>query len=56
LVLEVEVELGAAIAEDCSEEDDKEQREGDSPEYVALAAVPALEVSTDYGVDSASRD
>jgi len=53
LILEVKVELGASAAEDCSEEYYEEQGEGDGPEYVALAAVPALEVSSDYGVDSA---
>ena len=55
LILEVKVELGASAAEDCSEEYYEEQGEGDGPEYVALAAVPALEVSIDYGEDSASH-
>src|SRR2546427_11297832 len=53
LVLEVQVELCASIAEDCSEEDDEEEGERDGPEDVALATVPTLEVSTDYRVDSA---
>jgi hypothetical protein len=55
LVLEVEIELGASVSEYCPEEDDEKQGKRDSPEYVALAAVPALEVSADYGVDSASQ-
>ena len=55
LVLEVEVELGASTAEDRSEEDDEKEWKGYGPEYVALAAVPALEVSSDNGIDSAPR-
>jgi len=53
LVLEVQIELGASAAEYGSEEDDEEEWESYSPEYVALAAVPALEMPSDYGVDSA---
>src|SRR5216683_7868447 len=53
LVLEVEVELGASTSEYCSEEDDEEEWEGYGPEYVALATVPALEMSSDYGDYSA---
>jgi hypothetical protein len=52
LVLEVEVELGASASEYCSEEDDEEEWEGYGPEYVALATIPALEMSTDNGDDS----
>ena len=55
LVLEVKIELGASVSEYCSEQDDEEQWEGDCPEDVALAAVPALEMSADYGVDSTPR-
>ena len=55
LVLEVEVELGASASEYCSEEDDEEEWEGYGPENVALATVPALEMSSDYGIDSSSH-
>jgi hypothetical protein len=54
--LEVQIELGASATEYCSEEDDEEEGERNGPEYVALAAVPALEVSADYGDDSAPQD
>src|SRR5712692_5414570 len=55
LILEIKVELGASTAEDRSEEDDEKEWKGYGPEYVALAAVPALEVSSDNGIDSAPR-
>ena len=47
LVLEVQVELGASIPENRSEEHDEEKWEGDGPENVAFAAIPALEMSSD---------
>jgi hypothetical protein len=53
--LDVKVELCTSTSEYCPEEDDEEEWEGYGPEYVALAAVPALEMSSDYGDDSAPQ-
>jgi hypothetical protein len=49
LVLDVKVESCASASEYGAEQDDEQEWEGDRPENVASAAVPAFEVANDYG-------